>query len=62
MNICKALAILSERELVGTNTDTIVTESSRLLDDKAYYSKMSVTNNPYGVGNACAIICEDLRH
>lgn len=49
-------------KLVGTNTDTIVTESSRLLDDKAYYNKMSVTNNPYGDGNACAVICDDLRH
>jgi len=48
-------------KLVGTKPETIVAESSRLLDDEAYYNQMSIANNPYGDGNACAIICEDLK-
>jgi len=48
-------------KLVGTNPETIVAESSRLLDDLPYYNQMSIANNPYGDGNACAVICEDLK-
>ena len=39
--------------LVGTNHDLIVSEVSRLLDDKASYNKMSHAVNPYGDGKAC---------
>ena len=39
--------------LVGTNYDKIVNEVSMLLDDKAYYEKMSKAVNPYGDGKAC---------
>jgi UDP-N-acetylglucosamine 2-epimerase (non-hydrolysing) len=38
--------------LVGTDEDTIVTESCRLLDDPAAYASMVVTANPYGDGFA----------
>ena len=40
-------------KLVGTDYDLIVGETSRLLDDKAYYDKMSHAVNPYGDGKAC---------
>ena len=40
-------------KLVGTNYDKIVNEVSLLLDDEAYYNKMSKAVNPYGDGKAC---------
>jgi UDP-N-acetylglucosamine 2-epimerase (non-hydrolysing) len=43
-------------KLVGTNYDSIVSEVSKLLDNKAYYDKMSTAVNPYGDGMACGRI------
>jgi UDP-N-acetylglucosamine 2-epimerase (non-hydrolysing) len=40
-------------KLVGTNTELIVSEISKLLEDKTYYESMSRANNPYGDGKAC---------
>lgn len=40
-------------KLVGTNYDKIVNEVSALLDNQAYYEKMSKAVNPYGDGKAC---------
>jgi UDP-N-acetylglucosamine 2-epimerase (non-hydrolysing) len=40
-------------KLVGTNYDLIISEVSRLLNDKEYYDFMAKANNPYGDGNAC---------
>ncbi|MFZ4725473.1 MAG: non-hydrolyzing UDP-N-acetylglucosamine 2-epimerase [Paludibacter sp.] len=40
-------------KLVGTNYDSIVSEVSKLLDNKQYYDKMSTAVNPYGDGKAC---------
>lgn len=40
-------------KLVGTNYNLIVSEVSRLLDDKSYYAEMAQANNPYGNGFAC---------
>jgi len=40
-------------KLVGVDYDLIVNETSRLLDDHAYYDKMSHAVNPYGDGHAC---------
>ena len=48
-------------KLVGTNHDLIVSEVSRLLDDSAYYDKMSKAVNPYGDGKACGRIVEVLK-
>lgn len=48
-------------KLVGTNHDLIVSEVSRLLDDSAYYDKMSKAVNPYGDGKACERIVEVLN-
>jgi len=39
-------------KLVGTDFNKIVTEVSALLDDQAYYEKMSKAQNPYGDGKA----------
>lgn len=40
-------------KLVGTDYNRIVNETSRLLDDHAYYDVMSHAVNPYGDGKAC---------
>ena len=47
-------------KLVGTDHDLIVSEVSKLLEDKAYYDKMSHAVNPYGDGKACGRIVETL--
>lgn len=40
-------------KLVGTDTDLIVSEATRLLIDPAEYDRMSHVLNPYGDGHAC---------
>lgn len=44
--------------LVGTNTELIVTETERLLDEADFYQQMSRANNPYGDGLASRRILE----
>jgi UDP-N-acetylglucosamine 2-epimerase (non-hydrolysing) len=46
--------------LVGTDTDMIVTEATRLLTDAAAYAAMSAVHNPYGDGQAAPRIVEAL--
>ena len=46
--------------LVGTDTDVIVREASRLLGDPAAHAAMAQAHNPYGDGDACARICDVL--
>ena len=48
-------------KLVGTDHDLIVNEVSKLLEDQAYYDKMSQAVNPYGDGKACARIVSSLK-
>ena len=48
-------------KLVGTDTEKIVSEATRLLDDQNAYREMSVAHNPYGDGNASIRILEELR-
>lgn len=48
-------------KLVGANTQRIVTEVSKLLDDKEAYQQMSRAINPYGDGHACERIVETLN-
>lgn len=48
-------------ELVGTNYDLIVSEVSKLLDDKEYYDSMAKANNPYGDGQACERIIKFIK-
>lgn len=38
--------------LVGTDTDRIIKEASRLLDDEAHFERMSRVLSPYGDGHA----------
>ncbi|MCB2078729.1 MAG: UDP-N-acetylglucosamine 2-epimerase (non-hydrolyzing) [Novosphingobium sp.] len=45
-------------KLVGTDSDTIVTELSTLLDDKAAYEKMARAHNPFGDGHSARRIVE----
>lgn len=47
--------------LVGTDTNTIVGEAARLLDDSAAYEAMSAVHNPYGDGKASERIIDSLR-
>tara|TARA_R110001583_G_scaffold56717_1_gene170916 strand:+ start:4052 stop:5185 length:1134 start_codon:yes stop_codon:yes gene_type:complete len=44
--------------LVGTDTQKIVSETNKLLNDTALYQKMSALHNPYGDGKACKRIVE----
>lgn len=48
-------------KLVGTDHDLIVSEVSRLLEDKAYYDNMSHAVNPYGDGKACGRVVATLK-
>ena len=48
-------------KLVGTDFEKIVSEVSKLLDDKEYYEKMSKAVNPYGDGMACLRILAALK-
>ena len=47
-------------KLVGTNTQRIVEEGARLIEDAAYYQSMSRAVNPYGDGKACSRIVASL--
>jgi UDP-N-acetylglucosamine 2-epimerase (non-hydrolysing) len=48
--------------LVGTETETIVAEASRILDSPAEYRRMAETGCPYGDGHAAERICDALEH
>lgn len=47
-------------KLVGTDTQKIVAEATRLLDDFDYYREYSLRSNPYGDGTASEKIVESL--
>jgi UDP-N-acetylglucosamine 2-epimerase (non-hydrolysing) len=49
-------------KLVGTHTETIVSETLHLLHDPTYYKKMSQAHNPYGNGTACQEIITFLKN
>ena len=49
-------------KLVGTDYDKIVSEASRLLNDRDAYRQMSQAINPYGDGKACKRICDILEN
>lgn len=46
--------------LVGTDSEVIVTETARLLDDETHYEHMARAHNPYGDGYACRRIADGL--
>ena len=45
-------------KLVGTDTDAIVRETNRLLDDDAAYVGMARAHNPFGDGHSAARIAD----
>jgi UDP-N-acetylglucosamine 2-epimerase (non-hydrolysing) len=47
--------------LVGSDTDRIVNETARLLDDRGEYERMSKAVNPYGDGHAAERIAKILE-
>ena len=47
-------------KLVGTDKDLIISEVSKLIEDKEYYKQMSQANNPYGDGKACERIVKEI--
>lgn len=47
--------------LVGTDTDTIFSEASRLLEDRNAYEAMARVANPYGDGHAAERILQAIR-
>lgn len=49
-------------KLVGTETDRIVKEATRLLDEPLAYAKMAKSANPYGDGHAAERIVQALLH
>ncbi len=48
-------------KLVGTNTDLIINEVSKLLEDKLYYKSFLKNANPYGDGTASKQIINFLK-
>ena len=48
-------------KLVGTDRQKIVNETSKLIDNKKLYLKMSKAHNPYGDGKACQRILKYLK-
>lgn len=47
-------------KLVGTDSDKILEQVSKLLTNPEYYNAMSTANNPYGDGHACQRIADYL--
>ena len=48
-------------KLVGTDKDKIIEFAIKLLENKAFYEKMSKAHNPYGDGKACEKIVKFLN-
>ncbi|MBK5213990.1 MAG: UDP-N-acetylglucosamine 2-epimerase (non-hydrolyzing) [Flavobacteriaceae bacterium] len=48
--------------LVGTDTEKIISETQKLLEDIAYYNNMSQLHNPYGDGKATARIVNFIKN
>jgi len=48
-------------KLVGTDSQKIIQEAQKLLDDKTEYERMSKAHNPYGDGKACDKIVKFLK-
>jgi len=49
-------------KLVGTDTQVIIKEAQKLIDDRIEYEKMSKAHNPYGDGKACEKIVKFLTN
>lgn len=49
-------------KLVGTNPDTIIAETIRLLEDTKEYNRMANIENPFGDGRASKRIVDFIKH
>ncbi len=49
-------------EIVGTGKEDILAHANRLFDDEAHYLHMKRAVNPYGDGDACGRIAQDLLY
>ncbi len=49
-------------KLIGTNPDKIINSVSELIEDKALYKTMSLSENPYGDGKASKRIFDFIHH
>jgi len=47
--------------LVGTDSEKIVAETNKLLNNEEFYNSMSMLHNPYGDGTSCKKIVEFIR-
>jgi UDP-N-acetylglucosamine 2-epimerase (non-hydrolysing) len=47
--------------LVGTNKKKLFEEFNKLINDKKHYTNMSSLHNPYGDGNASALIVNYIK-
>jgi len=48
-------------KLVGTDTERIIQEAQKLINDKQAYEQMSKASNPYGDGHACEKIIQYIK-
>lgn len=46
--------------LVGTDKNKIISQTSRLIEDAAYYNRFSIPHSPFGDGHACERIIDCL--
>ncbi|WP_204173263.1 MULTISPECIES: UDP-N-acetylglucosamine 2-epimerase (non-hydrolyzing) [unclassified Staphylococcus] len=49
-------------KVIGTEYDSIMRETKRILDNKEAYQQMSKASNPYGDGNTSQRICEIIEY
>lgn len=49
-------------KMVGAHESSIINNAQRLLDEPNLYQKMSQANNPFGSGDACSKICNELKN
>ncbi|MCE5091070.1 UDP-N-acetylglucosamine 2-epimerase (non-hydrolyzing) [Staphylococcus devriesei] len=49
-------------KVIGTNIDSVYSETKKLLDDTSIYQTMAMTQNPYGDGEASTRICDSIKY
>tara|TARA_R110002012_G_scaffold263456_2_gene446474 strand:+ start:135693 stop:136820 length:1128 start_codon:yes stop_codon:yes gene_type:complete len=47
--------------IVGTNTEKIVQQATKLLNQQSFYNSMGMLHNPYGDGTACEKIVQFIK-
>jgi UDP-N-acetylglucosamine 2-epimerase (non-hydrolysing) len=49
-------------KMVGAHESNILINAQKLLDDSHLYQQMSQSKNPFGNGDACTKICNELKN